>query len=53
MGLIVTATTGLCIWIVLWALNVSGFDAILIAVTMVVVAIAVHNVIPYLPGKRD
>ena len=35
MGLILTATAGLCLWIVLWALNVSGFDAILIAVLMV------------------
>jgi hypothetical protein len=53
MGLILTATAGLCLWIVLWALNVSGFDAILIAVLMVLIAIAVRNVIPYLPGRRD
>src|SRR5438270_741698 len=32
MGIILTATAGLVLWIVLWALNVSGFDAILIAV---------------------
>ncbi len=31
MGLILTATAGLCLWIILWALNVSGFDGILIA----------------------
>ena len=53
MGLILTATAGLCLWIVLWALGVSGFDAILIAVAMVVVAISVRNVLPFLPGRQD
>lgn len=53
MGLILTGTAGLCLWIILWALNVSGFDAILIAVVMVLIAIAVRTVIPYLPGRRD
>jgi hypothetical protein len=53
MGLILTATAGLCLWIVLWALNVKGFDAILIAVVMVLVAILVRNLLPFLPGRRD
>jgi uncharacterized membrane protein len=52
MGVILTATAGLCVWIILWTLNVSGFDAILIAVVMVLVAIGVRNLIPYLPGRR-
>ncbi len=53
MGLILTATAGLVLWIILWALNVSGFDAILIAVLMVLVAIGMRNLLPYLPGRRD
>ncbi len=53
MGLILTATAGLSLWIVLWALNISGFDAILIVIVMVLVAIAVRQVIPFLPGRRD
>lgn len=53
MGLILTGTVGLCIWIVLWSLNISGFDSILIAVVMVLVAIAVRNLLPFLPGRRD
>jgi hypothetical protein len=53
MGLVLTATAGLCLWIVLWALNVSGFDAILIAVVMVLVAVGVHNLLPHLPGRQD
>ncbi len=53
MGLILTATAGLCIWIVLWSLNVSGFDAILIVVLMVLIAVAVRQLIPFLPGRRE
>ncbi len=53
MGLILTATAGLCLWIVLWALGVTGFDAILIAVVMVLVAIGVRNLLPFLPGRRS
>ena len=53
MGLILTATAGLCIWIVIWSLNVSGLDAILLAIVMVLVAIGVRNLLPFLPGRRD
>jgi hypothetical protein len=53
MGLILTATAGLCIWIIIWALNVSGLDAIMIAIVMVLIAIGVRNLLPYLPGRRD
>ena len=53
MGLILTATGGLIIWIVLWAIGVaSGFDAILIGIGMFLLAIAIHGVLPYLPGRR-
>jgi hypothetical protein len=53
MGLILTATAGLCIWIIIWALNVSGLDAIGLAILMVLVAIGVRNLLPFLPGRRD
>jgi hypothetical protein len=53
MGLILTATAGLSLWIVIWALNASGFDAILIAIVMVLIAIGVRNLLPFLPGRRD
>jgi hypothetical protein len=47
MGLIVTATFGLCLWIVLWAIGfASGFDAILIGIALVLIAIGVRNVLP-------
>jgi hypothetical protein len=53
MGLILTATAGLCLWIVLWALNVSGLDAILIAVVMVLIAVGIYQLLPSLPGRRE
>jgi hypothetical protein len=53
MGLILTATAGLAVWIVLWALNVKGFVGFLIPVLMLIIAICVRNVIPYLPGRRE
>lgn len=53
MGLILTTTAGLCIWIVIWSLNVSGLDAIMIAIVMVLIAIGVRNLLPFLPGRRD
>jgi hypothetical protein len=53
MGLILTATAGLCLWIILWALNVSGFDAIMIAVVMVLIALGIRQLLPFLPGRRE
>ena len=53
MGLILTATVGLCLWIVLWALGVSGFDAILIGIGMVLLTIGIRNLLPFLPGRQD
>jgi energy-converting hydrogenase Eha subunit B len=53
MGLVLTATAGLCIWIVVWALNVSGLDAIFFAVGMVLIAVGIRNLLPHLPGRRD
>jgi hypothetical protein len=53
MALILTATAGLCVWIVLWALGVKGFDGFMITVLMVVIAVAIRQLIPYLPGRRE
>jgi hypothetical protein len=53
MGLILTATAGLCLWIILWAFGVTGFDSFLITIGMVLVAIGVRNVLPFLPGRGE
>jgi hypothetical protein len=50
MALIITATFGLCLWIVLWSLNVSGLDGLLLAILFVLVALAVRTAVPH---RRD
>ena len=53
MGLLLTTTVGLIIWIVLWAIDVKSFDAFLITVLMIVIAATAHIVAPFLPGNRS
>jgi len=53
MGLILTVTGGLCIWIVFWALGVKGFDGFLITALMVIIAVVVRNVVASLRARRD
>jgi len=38
MGVIVTTTVGLVIWVILWGMGVKGSDGFMITITMVVVA---------------
>ena len=53
MGLVLTATFGLCLWVVLWAIGfASGFDSILIGIGLFLIAIGVRQLLPYLPGRR-
>jgi hypothetical protein len=53
MGVILTLTAGLSVWIVLWALGAKSFDAFLITIVMMIVAAAAHIIWPTLPGNRD
>ena len=52
MGVLLTLIAGLVVWIVLWAIGAKAFDAMLITLVMLVIAAAVHLVVPYLPGNR-
>ena len=52
MGLLLTTIAGLVVWIVLWAIGVKSFDAFLITIGMVLVAVTVHVFAPFLPGNR-
>jgi hypothetical protein len=53
MGLLLTATAGLCLWIVLWAFNVTGLDSLMITILLVLLAIGIRNLLPFLPGRRN
>jgi hypothetical protein len=52
MGLLLTTTAGLVVWIVLWAIGVKAFDAFMITIAMILVAAAAHVFAPHMPGKR-
>ncbi|HTR89429.1 MAG TPA: hypothetical protein VMG62_04890 [Solirubrobacteraceae bacterium] len=53
MGLVLAATVGLLVWIVLWALGAKGFDAFLLAGVIMLVGATVKILAGYLPGRRD
>ncbi|HEY7960839.1 MAG TPA: hypothetical protein VID29_02865 [Solirubrobacteraceae bacterium] len=52
MGLILTVTTGLLVWVVLWALGAKGFDAFMLATVIMLVGACVKILTGYLPGRR-
>jgi hypothetical protein len=53
MGLILTVTSGLIVWIVLWALGAKGFDAFMLAGAIILVGACLKIVSGYLPGRRS
>lgn len=53
MGLVLTFTAGLVVWIVIWALGYSGFDSAMIAVAITIVGACVKILSGYLPGRRS
>jgi hypothetical protein len=53
MGLILTATAGLVVWIVLWALGSKGFDAFMLAAVIILVGATLRILSGYLPGRRS
>jgi hypothetical protein len=53
MGLILTVTAGLIVWIVLWALGSKGFDAFMLSAVFILVGASVRILSGYLPGRRS
>jgi hypothetical protein len=53
MGLVLTVTAGLVVWIVLWALGAKGFDAFMLATLIIVVDATLKILSGYLPGRRS
>jgi hypothetical protein len=52
MGLVLTVTAGLAIWIVLWAIGAKGFDAFMLATVIILAGATVKILARYLPGRR-
>ena len=53
MGLILTVTAGLIVWVVLWALGTKGFDAFLLSAAIILVGASLKIVAGSLPGRRS
>jgi hypothetical protein len=53
MGLALTATAAVIIWIVLWATGLKSFDGFLIGLFIVLVAATVRIALPYLPKREE
>ena len=53
MGLVLTVTVGLIVWIVLWALGAKGFDAFMLATAIILIGATVKILAGYLPGRRS
>ena len=51
MGLVIVATFGFALWIVLWLLEFSGLDAFLLALLVLLLGAAGRVVIGHLPGR--
>jgi hypothetical protein len=52
MGLVLTTTFGLVLWIVLWAIGAKGLDAFLIAAVVIMLGATGRILAPYLPGRQ-
>lgn len=52
MGLVLTTTFGLVLWIVLWAVGAKAVDAFLITTVVLLVGVTGRMLAPYLPGRR-
>lgn len=50
MGLALTAAFAFCLWIVLWAIGVRGFDGMLVTLLILVIAATVKSLGQFLPG---
>jgi hypothetical protein len=53
MGLIITVTSGLIVWVVLWALGAKGFDAFMLAAAIILVGACTKIISGYLPGRHS
>jgi hypothetical protein len=52
MGLVLSVTFGMILWIVLWALGSKGFDAFMLTALVVLLGAAGKILAGYLPGSR-
>jgi hypothetical protein len=52
MGIVLSATFGLILWIVLWAMGIKSLDAFLVTALILLVTMVGRMVTPLIPGLR-
>jgi hypothetical protein len=52
MGLVLTTTFGLAVWIVLWAIGWKSLDAFLITTLIITLGATAKILAPYLPNRE-
>lgn len=52
MTILLATIFGLALWIILWAINVKAFDAFMITMLIVLLAVTYTAFAKYLPGNR-
>jgi hypothetical protein len=52
MGLVLTTTFGLILWIVLWAIGAEGLDAFLVTMVVILLGATGRILAPYLSGRE-
>jgi hypothetical protein len=52
MGMVVTATAAVCLWVILWSIDVKGFDAFMLVLLILLIGATVRSIVPKLPGRQ-
>ncbi len=52
MGMVVTATAAVCLWLILWSIDVKGFDAFMLVLLILLVGATLRSILPNLPGRQ-
>lgn len=53
MGILLTTTAGLVVWIVLWSIGVKAIDGFLVTIVMVFLAVGAHILVRYVPNRSQ
>lgn len=52
MGTILAVSAGLCLWLAMWALGIQAIVGIIATIIIVLLALSVRMLLPYVPGNR-
>jgi len=50
--MVATVTGAVCLWVILWSIDVKGFDAFMLVILIVLVGATIRAILPTLPGRQ-